>query len=120
VRGAHQFGFGGSVQPITLDARLADRFAGIFLFPTLNDFTRGTPDVFLQAFGDPHTRYTSDPAAFWAQDQWRPAAGLTVIAGLRYEFQSLPAPSPGSPTAMAAGSSVLAPAFSMIVIHSPI
>src|SRR4029077_20794172 len=91
VRGAHQFGFGASLQLVTLDARLADRFARVFLFPTLNAFTSGTPDVFLQAFGDPHTHYATDPAAFWAQDQWRPAAGLTVIAGLRYEFQRLPA-----------------------------
>jgi hypothetical protein len=92
VRGAHQFGFGASVQHITLDAHIADRFAGVFVFPTFNDFTRGTPDMFLQAFGDPHTHYSTDPAAFWAQDQWRPAAGLTVIAGLRYEVQRLPTP----------------------------
>src|SRR5262245_17564866 len=92
VRGAHQFGFGASLQHVILDARLADRFAGVFLFPTPNAFTSGTPDGFLQAFGDPHTQYATDPAAFWAQDQWRPAAGLTVIAGLRYEFQRLPAP----------------------------
>jgi hypothetical protein len=92
VRGAHQFGFGGTVQHISLDATIANRMAGVFIFPTLNDFTRGTPDVFLQAFGDPRTRYTTDPAAFWVQDQWRPASGLTVIGGLRYEVQRLPAP----------------------------
>ena len=92
VRGAHQFGFGASLQHITLDASLANRFAGVFIFPTLNDFMRGAPDVFLQAFGDPHARYATDPAAFWAQDQWRPLSGLTVVAGLRYEFQRLPAP----------------------------
>ena len=92
LRGSHQLGFGASVQHITLDARLANRFAGVFVFPTLDDFVRGTPDVFLQAFGDPHTRYTTDPVAFWAQDQWRPATGLTVVYGFRYERQRLPAP----------------------------
>jgi hypothetical protein len=92
ARGAHQFGFGGSVQHIALDARLANRFAGIFVFPTLDDFTRGTPDIFLQAFGNPHTHYSTDPAAFWAQDQWRPATGVTVVGGLRYEMQKLPVP----------------------------
>jgi hypothetical protein len=92
VRGAHQFGFGASLQHITLDTRLTNRFAGVFIFPTLDAFTRGAPDVFLQAFGDPHTNYTTDPTAFWAQDQWRPASGLTVVAGLRYEVQRLPAP----------------------------
>ena len=81
-----------SFQHITLDARLANRFAGVFLFPTLDDFVRGTPDVFLQAFGDPHTRYSTDPVAFWAQDQWRPASGLTVVYGVRYDAQRLPRP----------------------------
>lgn len=92
VRGNHHFGFGASVQHVSLDARLANRFAGIFVFPTLDAFSIGAPDMFLQAFGDPHTRYGTNPLAFWIQDQWRPAAGLTVIAGLRYEAQSLPPP----------------------------
>ncbi len=92
VRGAHQFGFGVSAQHITLDARLANRFAGIFIFPTVADFASGTPDVFLQAFGDPRTNYSTDPVAFWAQDQWRTAPGLTIVGGLRYEVQRLPAP----------------------------
>ena len=45
VRGRHQFGFGASAQAVQLDANLANRFAGILLFPTVADFVRGTPDV---------------------------------------------------------------------------
>src|SRR5262249_16842339 len=52
VRGDHQLGFGASVQHVSLDARLANRFAGIFVFPTLDAFSSGTPDMFVQAFGD--------------------------------------------------------------------
>jgi hypothetical protein len=92
LRGSHQLGFGGSVQRVTLDSQLANRFSGVFVFPTLDDFTRGTPDVFVQAFGDPHTNYSTLPVAVWAQDQWRPAAGLTVVYGVRYEAQKLPRP----------------------------
>jgi hypothetical protein len=92
VRGSHHFGLGASVQHVSLDARLANRFAGIFVFPTLGAFSSGSPDMVLQAFGDPHTRYGTNPVALWAQDQWRPLAGFTVIAGLRYEAQSLPQP----------------------------
>jgi hypothetical protein len=92
VHGNHQFGFGASVQKVSLDARLANRFAGVFIFPTLDAFSSGTPDMFLQAFGDSHTRYRTDPIASWIQDQWRPASGLTVIGGLRYEAQRLPRP----------------------------
>jgi hypothetical protein len=33
VRGNHQFGFGGSVQHVSLDARLANRFSGYFRIP---------------------------------------------------------------------------------------
>ena len=92
LRGSHQFGFGTSVQRVTLDARLADRSAGVFVFPTVDAFTRGTPDVYLQAFGDMRTRYATEPVAIWAQDQWRPAPGVTVVGGVRYEAQKLPAP----------------------------
>ncbi len=92
VRGDHQLGFGASVQRISLDASLANRFAGIFVFPSLNAFTAGTPDMFLQAFGNPRTSYSAEPIALWAQDQWRPVAGLTVVAGFRYEAEVLPRP----------------------------
>lgn len=92
VRGDHQFGFGASVQHVSLDARMASCFAGIFVFPTLDAFSSGTPDMFIQAFGDPHARYATNPIASWLQDQWRPAAGVTVIGGVRYEAQMLPAP----------------------------
>ena len=92
VRGAHQFGFGASGQHITLDHRLGNRFAGVFVFPTVADFIQGKPDVFLQAFGDPRLHYSTDPYAFWLQDQWRPASGITVTGGVRYEVQRLPVP----------------------------
>jgi len=92
VRGKHLFGFGASIQRVSLDARLANRFAGIFVFPTLDAFVGGTPDLFLQAFGNAETRYTTDPVAVWAQDQWKPVAGLTVVGGVRYEAQALPRP----------------------------
>ena len=92
VRGAHQFGFGGSAQHVTLNASLAERFAGIFVFPSLDAFTAAAPDVFLQAFGEPRTRYSTDPIALWAQDQWRPVSGLTIVAGVRYEAEILPRP----------------------------
>jgi hypothetical protein len=92
VHGRHQFGFGVSVQAVELDANLANRFAGIFIFPTVTDFVRGTPDVFLQAFGNPRTNITVVPYGAWFEDRWQPASGVTVEAGLRYEGERLPAP----------------------------
>jgi hypothetical protein len=91
VRGRHQFGFGASAQAVQLDANLANRFTGIFLFPTVADFVRGTPDVFIQAFGNPRTKITVVPYSAWLEDRWQPASGLTVEAGIRYEGECLPA-----------------------------
>lgn len=71
---------------------MANCFAGVFVFPTLDEFSSGTPDMLIQAFGDPHVRYATNPIASRLQDQWRPAAGVTVIGGVRYEAQMLPAP----------------------------
>src|SRR6202011_521422 len=52
-RGKSQFSFGVNLQDIKLDARLANRFGGVYLFPTLADFLAGRPDVFFQALGNP-------------------------------------------------------------------
>jgi hypothetical protein len=87
----HTVGFGGSVQHIPLRARFGDRFAGIFVFPTLDDFTAGRPDLFVQAFGGQETSYSTAPAGLWLEDRWRPGRGVTLTAGLRWDAQRLPA-----------------------------
>ncbi len=92
VAGRHQFGFGASVHTVRLTSRLANRYTGVFVFPTLADFAAGRPDVFLQSFGDPRTRFSTTPVGLWVQDRWQAAKGLTVEAGLRYDFQKLPGP----------------------------
>jgi hypothetical protein len=92
--GRHQLGFGASAHEVRLDARLANRFGGIFVFPALDDFVAGRPDVFIQAFGEPRTRFGTTPCGAWIQDRWQPGAGLTVDWGLRWDGQLLPAPIP--------------------------
>ena len=90
-RGRHQISMGGSLHAVRLHARLANRYGGIFLFPSLDDFLIGRPDVFIQAFGDPTTRFSTLPAAVWIQDRWQLPVGLSVEAGLRYDRQTMPA-----------------------------
>jgi len=92
VHGSHQCSFGVSGQLVHLHAWLADQFGGIYIFPTVVDLVQGTPDVFLQAFGDPRTAYNTIPVGVWIQDQWKPITGLTVIGGVRYDAQKLPKP----------------------------
>ena len=88
--GQHHLSFGASAHLVRLDARLADRFAGIFVFPTLADFLAERPDVFVQAFGNPATEARVAPLGAWAQDRWQPLAGLSLEAGLRYDYEILP------------------------------
>ena len=94
--GKHLFSIGSSVHGVFFDSRLANRFHGIYVFPTLNDFLAGQPDVAIQAFGDPHTTITTVPVGFWFQDHWQLAPGLTIEAGLRYDHQWLPSSIPAT------------------------
>ena len=90
ARGRHLFSFGASVHRVLFDGSLANRYRGLYVFPTLADFVLGRPDVFLQAFGDPHTSISAVPVGFWAQDRWQVVTGLSITAGVRYDRQSLP------------------------------
>jgi hypothetical protein len=94
--GHSQFNIGFNLHDIRLDAHLANRFAGVYLFPTTADFLAGRPDVFFQAFGNPATRFSTLPIGFWLQDRWQPAAGLTFEAGIRYDRQQMPTGAPSS------------------------
>jgi hypothetical protein len=86
----HQIGFGVNAHLIRFDSSLANRFGGIYIFPTLGDFLQGRPDVFLQAFGDPRTSYSTVPIGVWFQDHWQPFTGVTIEGGVRYDAQKLP------------------------------
>ncbi len=92
--GKHLFSVGSSVHGVFLDSRLADRFHGIYIFPTLGDFFAGQPDVAIQAFGNPRTSISTVPVGFWFQDHWQLASGLSLEAGLRYDRQWLPSAIP--------------------------
>lgn len=90
--GRHTVSFGGSIHRVTLDSRMADRFGGLFIFPTIDDFLSLRPDVFLQAFGEPRTNISTLPGSLWFQEHWNARPGLTLEAGLRWDGQRLPAP----------------------------
>lgn len=89
VRGNHQVGIGVNGQYIAFNNDLPNRFAGVYIFPTVADLAQETPDVFLQRFGDPHTAYSTVPVGVWLQDQWQPGHGITVVGGVRYDAQKL-------------------------------
>lgn len=96
LRGNHQLGVGVNAQYVSFNNNLPNRFAGIYIFPTLAAFSQKTPDVFIQRFGDPHAAYSTVPLGVWLQDQWQPGHGITLLGGIRYDAQRLPKPIPSA------------------------
>ena len=92
TRGAHQISLGASAHTVLFDGRLANRFGGLYVFPTLNDFLADRYDFTIRAFGDPRTRFRTTPMGLWLQDRWTIAPGVTAELGLRYDRQTMPAP----------------------------
>ena len=57
----------------------------------LADFLAGTPDFFIQAFGDPSTNYAVTNYGAFVQDHFSLLPHLTLDLGVRYDFEQLPA-----------------------------
>lgn len=96
VKGIHRVNAGVDVHLVQLDADMRNRYAGIFIFPTLADFQLGRPDVAIQAFGNPQTQLTTLPAGIWLNDHIQLARGLRLEAGVRFERQRMPSGFPSS------------------------
>jgi hypothetical protein len=60
---------------------------GTYTFSNLANFERGIYTQFQQAFGEPRMDQSNPNLGFFVQDEWRPSAGLTINAGLRYDLQ---------------------------------
>jgi hypothetical protein len=99
TRGAHTLTLGASVHHVGFDGRLANRFAGLSVFPTLERFVRNQPDLVIQArAADPSTAYGTTPVGLWLHERWQARPGLTLEAGLRYDRQWMPPGIPGTNT----------------------
>jgi hypothetical protein len=96
ARGHHLFSAGVDTHVVQLDARLANRFHGIYIFPSFGDFLALRPDIYIQAFGNPATTMRTLPLGLWVQDRWQPFTGFTIEAGVRYDRQWMPEPIPAS------------------------
>lgn len=94
--GRHIVSIGGDLRRVGLDSRIANRFGGVFVFPTLDAFRSGAPDVYLRAFGEPRTRMSTVPFGLWINDRFQITRGLSVEAGLRYDRQWMPQGLPAS------------------------
>jgi hypothetical protein len=59
------------------------------IFSKVHDFCFRS---YSQSFGQSAVTFNTQEWAGFVQDNWRPRAGLTVNAGLRYEYEFLPLP----------------------------
>jgi hypothetical protein len=111
VAGNHTFKFGADMAFVAIPSAIFElNFAGLFNFgglsattlapfPTLPgvgaapDFTPvqqyglGFPGSFIQGYGNPISKISNKPIAFFAQDSWKLRQNLTVNYGVRYDYE---------------------------------
>ena len=90
VLGHHRLSVGSDAHLVQLDATFRNRYAGVFVFPSLQDFRLGRPDLFIQAFGDPRTAFNTIPVGAWLQDRWELRPRLLLELGARFDRQAMP------------------------------
>jgi len=96
IVGRNTVSVGASVHRVNFDGRLANRFGGIAVYPTFASYLAKQPDFTVRAIGNPQTAYSTTPLGFWINDRWQARRGLTIEAGLRYDYQFMPAGLPAS------------------------
>src|SRR5438552_958095 len=109
--GNHTFKFGGDYASVNIPSAIFElNFAGLFNFgglggcnlviqlcspglPTPPDFTPvqqyglGFPINFIQGYGNPVSRISNKPMAWFAQDSWKIRRNVTFNYGVRYDYE---------------------------------
>jgi len=89
-RGTHFFKAGGDVSHIAATSSFPVSFAGSFSFGSLASFVSGTPSTFTQGFGNPVIDLPDTLYAAFVQDSWAVSDRLTLVYGLRYDYDAQP------------------------------
>jgi Carboxypeptidase regulatory-like domain len=93
-RGRHGFTFGGAVRRQTVDvfsqqnARGEFSFTGALTGSDLADFLLGIPHTSAIASGNPDKYLRASAYDLYLTDDWRFSPGLTVNAGVRWEYEA--------------------------------
>jgi hypothetical protein len=110
VTGNHTFKFGGDYASVNIPSAIFElNFAGLYnfgglsassvaAFPTIGaaappDFTPvqqyglGLPTNFIQGFGNPVSKLSNKPIAWFAQDSWKIRSNFTLNYGVRYDYE---------------------------------
>jgi hypothetical protein len=88
-KGPHTFHAGARLHPRHISAFDASNFAGTFRFSGLSGFEAGTPYTFRVNRGQPDVSLSDHELSAYAQDEIRARSNLSLIAGVRYDRQSL-------------------------------
>jgi len=91
AKGRHLVSFGGGLDWIRENVSAYDGFGATYIFPTLDSFLSGQPDEYRQAFGNPNTNFATPRYSGFIQDHWTVTNRFTIDAGIRYDFEHLPA-----------------------------
>ncbi|MGZ4811889.1 MAG: TonB-dependent receptor [Terriglobales bacterium] len=91
TKGRHLLKIGATVNRIRLRASVPDGFGGLYIFPDLPSFFAGQPDEYRQGFGSSRSDFPVTATGAFLQDHWAATRGLAVDAGIRYDFEHLPA-----------------------------
>lgn len=88
VLGRHALRVGATLVAGRYASDATANYLGEYTFESLDAYLAGSPRLFTQRVGDPSIAYTMVRAAAYVQDDVRVRRGVTVSAGLRYEWQS--------------------------------
>ncbi len=93
VKGEQTFTFGGEARKYIAPLDDPNRLLGDYEWSTLNLYLQDVAPDYLGQRSSGNNTYYGDQSAFYgyANDDWRITPNLTVNAGLRYEFTSVPA-----------------------------
>ncbi len=89
ARGAHTVQFGGRVRPQFVNAFDQSNLAGTFRFASLSAFRTAKPYVFQLNGGGGDLSFDDTRASAYVQDEIRVRQDLSVLIGLRDDWQSL-------------------------------
>src|SRR5882672_10930055 len=110
LKGNHTFKFGGDYASVNIPEAVFElNFAGLFnfgglsatsvaAFPTVGgvtppDFTPvqqyglGLPTNYIQGFGNPVSKLSNKPMAWFVQDSWKLRSNFTLNYGVRYDYE---------------------------------
>ncbi len=98
TRGAHLLRVGAQAQYMQFNQHTTSQVGGIVTFNNLELFLTGRPsnvDFAVPGKIDPDRRYRQWLFAGFVQDDWRASNRISVNAGLRYEFVTIPTEADG-------------------------